>query len=133
MVASSALPGTATPDKGDHQLRYGTVPGASTRQAAAERLRSIAVRRESDVVHGDWIEIQSGSNAVQGDWIAVQREQWVFDGGTRPEAGRQERLLALPAGIRTLRNRSAFPMTETELRLIAALAIIGLRSRCRAG
>jgi hypothetical protein len=32
-----------------------------------------------------------------------------------------------------LRNRSALPMTETELKVIAALAMIGLRSRPKKG
>jgi len=34
---------------------------------------------------------------------------------------------------RTLRNRSAFPMTETELKLMAAAAIMGLKSRPKDG
>jgi hypothetical protein len=35
--------------------------------------------------------------------------------------------------ILTLRNRSALPITDTELKLIAAAAIIGLNSRPKAG
>jgi hypothetical protein len=35
--------------------------------------------------------------------------------------------------MRTRRNRSAFAMTDTELKVIAALAIIGLKSKPKNG
>ena len=65
------------------------------------------------------------------------REMWVLDGAT--QGARHHLSLTIvdrskaSAPYAARRSRKALPMTETELKLIARAAIIGLRSKPKAG
>ncbi len=78
-----------------------------------------AEKRSSSLTRKLPIEVRDVADCSQGDQ----------EDGARQLSDRSRRLRPLHAQSISRRSRSALPMTETELRLIAALAIIGLRSR----
>ena len=79
------------------------------------------VSRERDDLYAVVIGQRGGTDQERINWVSRQAGKGRIDVATTADI---EDFNVLP----DRRSRSAFPITVTELRVIAALAIIGLRS-----